>query len=118
VITLSATFTLPIPPSANAIWRSNRGRTHLSAKYKSWIASAGLMLNSQRVPTINPPYQVEYAVGRPDKRRRDVTNFVKALDDLLQNCNVITNDSEIIDSRIYWSADVEAGQVRGTVRTA
>lgn len=116
-IIASATFTLPMPPSANRIWRNGRGRTHLSAEYKAWKLAAGLHLNIQRVPSIEPPYAVEYAFGRKDKRKSDLLNREKALSDLLQSSEVITNDCEIHDAHLFWSTDVEPGMVRCTVRT-
>ena len=115
-----ATFTLPIPPSVNALHRATRKQkgVYLSPVYKAWLVEAGMKLNVQRVPEISPPYAIEYAVGRPDKRRRDVTNLVKAMDDLLQSQGVITDDCHVDDSRIYWCPQQEAGTVKVTVRTA
>lgn len=113
-----ATFMLPMPPSTNRLWRNGRGRTYLSAEYQAWKEEAGWLVNAQHVPAINPPYQVEYAFGRKDRRRSDLLNREKALSDLLQSSFVITNDCEIHDARLYWASDVEPGQVRVTVRTA
>lgn len=114
----SATFTLPMPPSVNRIWRNSRGRTHRSAEYVAWITEAGLKLNAQCVPSVEPPYSVEYAFGRKDRRRSDLINREKALSDLLQSCGVITDDCQINRALLYWSDDVEPGMVRVKVRTA
>ena len=110
-------FTLPMPPSANRIWRNNRGRTHRSAEYLAWIQEAGLKLNAQCVPSIEPPYAVHYAFGRKDNRRTDLLNREKPLSDLLQKCEVITDDRKINIALIQWADDVAPGTVRVTVES-
>ena len=37
-----------LPPSTNALWRSNRGRVHRSKEYDSWRTTAGWELKAQR----------------------------------------------------------------------
>ena len=39
---------LPLPPSTNAIWRSNRGGVHRSAEYKAWQKAADALTLSRR----------------------------------------------------------------------
>ena len=98
----TASFDLPIPPSVNSIWRGKTNGVYLSPKYKAWQEEAGLRLNQQHVPQLKPPYRVQYAFGRPDRRKRDVMNLEKALSDFLEAQDVLTNDSEIVDARIFW----------------
>jgi crossover junction endodeoxyribonuclease RusA len=113
------TFTLPLPVSLNRLYRaaSNHPGVYLSAEGRAWTREAGHEINRQNVPQIPPPYRVEYAAGRPDKRKRDVANLEKILSDLLQSSCVITNDCDITDMRLLWADDVEAGSVRVTVET-
>tara|TARA_R110000787_G_scaffold104653_2_gene211921 strand:+ start:1079 stop:1447 length:369 start_codon:yes stop_codon:yes gene_type:complete len=103
---------LPFPPSVNALWRHARGRTYKTAKYTEWAADAQRhLLEQPKIKTITTPISVELAVGRPDKRKRDIDNIVKAVFDLLQNENVIEDDALIHDFRAYWSTDVVGVQV-------
>jgi len=114
------TFSLPMPPSVNAIWRGKNKGVYLSPEYKTWRLEAGLILNSQHVPEMAPPYRVEYAFGRPDKRKRDVFNLEKALSDLLESQGVFTNDCEIEDGRVYWDREnklAQPGMVHCTVES-
>lgn len=66
-------------------------------------------------PKIEPPYKVEYLFGRPDKTRRDVFNFEKALSDLLETHGIITDDCHILWGCVAWSADVSPGRVQCTI---
>jgi crossover junction endodeoxyribonuclease RusA len=116
---MKTTFVLPLPTSLNRLYRSapNHSGVYLSAEGIAWTQEAGLKINRQNVPEIPPPYKVEYAAGRPDKRRRDIANLEKILSDTLQKCFVITNDCEIEDMRLRWSKAVEPGTIRVTVET-
>lgn len=40
------------------------------------------------------PFKMEMAVERPDKRKRDLDNLLKAVLDALQEATVIQNDSD------------------------
>ena len=102
-----ACILLPYPPSLNSNWRQGKGRTHKSTKYTLWIVDAGYALNQQRPPHLSPPYIVEIAAGRPDKRKRDLDNLIKPVLDLLTSHGVICDDSEIEHLTIYWATDDE-----------
>jgi hypothetical protein len=39
--------TVPMPPSMNSLWWSNRGRVHRSAEYEQWLNDAGWILKAQ-----------------------------------------------------------------------
>jgi len=43
-----STIDLPLPPSVNRLWRSNRGRVHRAAPYVAWLKEAGWSLLRQR----------------------------------------------------------------------
>jgi len=117
-MTNPVTFSLPMPPSVNALYKNVKGRGRAkTSRYLDWITEAGIELNLQHVPTLTPPYSIEYAVGRPDKRKRDVANLEKALSDLLVSMDVIEDDSLINDNRQRWCADVPPGMVHCTVES-
>lgn len=119
-MTSSVTFTLPMPPSVNAIWRGKNKGVYLAPEYKAWRIEASCALNKQSVPEIAPPYRVQYAFDRPDNRRRDVFNFEKALSDLLEDQGVLKNDCLIEDGRVFWDRDnalAQPGMVHCTVES-
>lgn len=103
---------LPFPPSVNQLWRFARGRMYRSAVYKFWADDAERHLQAQGKPeTVTYKCALEIAVGRPDRRRRDIDNVNKAVLDLLQHCGVLADDSLVQDLRTYWSDEVVGVQV-------
>jgi len=63
--TMSATITLPLPPSVNALWRSGKGRTFRSRRYISWLKEAGRALKAQRPPRFTDAVVIKVDIGRP-----------------------------------------------------
>lgn len=96
--------TLPFPPSVNNIWRGGKGGRHyLSAKYKSWREAAALIAKSQtKGKQIKGPYALQINVSRPDKRKRDLDNLLKAVVDLLVHVGVTSDDSELQMIEAQW----------------
>ena len=85
---------LPFPPSANSIWQGNRqGKVFKSPKYKEWLDEAGWLVKQQTRKMVLGPYVLQVQAVRPDKRRRDFDNLLKASSDLLTRLNVIEDDS-------------------------
>jgi Holliday junction resolvase RusA-like endonuclease len=86
---------LPMPPSVNAIWRSNRGRVHRSARYVACVraADAAVMVSRQmpRKP-IEGPFEAHITLSQ--KVRGDIDNRIKGLLDFLQSREIIRNDSD------------------------
>src|SRR3990167_7663956 len=70
---------LPMPPSANRLWRRSGARMHKSSQYTEWLRVAGLMVMAQRIKGITGPYKLSIQLLRPDKRRRDLDNRIKSI---------------------------------------
>jgi Holliday junction resolvase RusA-like endonuclease len=81
---------LPPPISANAIWRSVRGRNIKSQRYRDWELDAGIKLAVQNPGRIEGAYALTIKV--PKKCRLDLDNVPKAISDLCQKHGVISND--------------------------
>jgi Holliday junction resolvase RusA-like endonuclease len=110
---------LPLPPSTNSLWRSNRGRVHRSSGYEAWRKSAGCELKLQRPPRVDGPVEVSIALGRPDNRKRDLDNAAgKAVLDLLVTHQVITDDSLVTSITSRWDTEVPPGRAIIIVRSA
>lgn len=90
----SAIVDLPYPPSANRLWRmAGQGKPPFkSTEYSAWLSHAGLSVNVQKPGTVEGPYALHIAAGKPDKRRRDLDNLIKPIGDLLQAAGVVTDD--------------------------
>ncbi len=102
---------LPFPPSVNSLY-PGLGRRHKSARYKEWSDDAMRALIAQRPhPYYREPVRIIYAFGRPDKRVRDVENYLKAMSDFLGGPKnepgpVLYDDSLIEYLTVYWDKDV------------
>jgi Holliday junction resolvase RusA-like endonuclease len=88
-------LTVPIPPSANRIWRRVPGMKglKLSQEYQSWRETAGWAAKMQLMAqggTIKGAFRARIEVP---KSRRDLDNWVKPLFDLCQAAGAIRDDS-------------------------
>jgi Holliday junction resolvase RusA-like endonuclease len=102
----SARIELPIPPSANRLYRNGaRGIGRFDTQdYKDWKAAAGWAILQQKVsPFLNPVRVVVTVTGGSDfNGLRDIDNCLKASLDLLKNQGIIPNDS------VKWVKKVSA----------
>ena len=101
-------ITLPWPPSVNSYWRSFRGRLILSKvgrEYQKVVSN----LYSQE--PITSPIRVTIKAYRPDNRKRDLDNLLKASLDGMVHGGLFVDDSQIVDLRIFW-ADIIGGMLK------
>jgi Holliday junction resolvase RusA-like endonuclease len=89
------TFTLPIPPSANRLWRVVNGRAIKSREYREWEEVAGMTLRLARPRPTPSPFGVLIRVtgGKGFNRARDIDNCQKCVVDLLRHAGVVENDT-------------------------
>lgn len=90
-------FELPFPPTANNLFvngKDGKGR-FTSRSYRAWKKSAGTLAKAQaRGKRISGPYAMEISLVRPDERRRDASNYIKAVEDLLVWLGITADDCE------------------------
>jgi len=105
-------ITLPWPPTVNTYWRNFNGRTIISAKGREYrVAVADQVLIQRAAKHVDYAVKVEIKAYRPDRRRRDLDNILKALLDALTHAGVMEDDALIEDLRVYW-ADEVGGMVK------
>lgn len=98
----------PYPPSVNHLYhRAKTGGMFKSARWKVWATETRWFMKTQgaKVVAFEGPVKVDYLIARPDKRRRDVTNLIKCLDDMLQDLGVVKDDCQIVDCRVRWDTE-------------
>lgn len=99
---------LPFPPTINTYWRNlATGRTILSErgrKYKRAVADAILIQRPERF-TLRQNVEAEIILYPPDKRRRDIDNYAKAILDALEGTGVLENDCIIKKISVSWALD-------------
>jgi len=89
---------LALPPSVNRLWRTTAtGGIYKSPKYTDWRKTAvkNAMFQAGR-RKISAPYKFTLEVVRPDKRKRDLDNLLKAASDCLVEAGIID------DSQCEW----------------
>ena len=111
---MTVTITLPFPVSTNNMFvNGSRGRFR-SQKYDEWIKEAGWELARQRPSKfVGPVVLLFHFQDGQDKRKRDVTNLIKAPEDLLVKHGIIEADDNSIVRGVeaYWNAAVEGVQI-------
>lgn len=102
---------LPSPPPLSALYRNARGPGRVKTRrYEDWQLEAGWELVAQLDPPDDPDrivghYVLTIAMQRPDKRRRDLDNCIKALSDLLVKHGVIEDDSFATEIILRWEGE-------------
>lgn len=109
------TLDLPLPPSANAIWRTTKsGRTYLNPKYRDWRKAATTSLWTQKpaggFPKFEGAFEVQIVVAL--KMVGDIDNRVKPALDFLASANIIANDKHAHRATIARSEFVPKGMCR------
>ena len=100
-------ITLPWPPSVNTYWRTFNGRMIISAKGREYRKSVAEQVAEQdSAKQYAGKMRVEIEAWRPDNRRRDLDNLLKAVLDGCTHAGVWEDDSNIVDLRIYWAENI------------
>ncbi len=84
-------YELPYPPSVNGLFHNAaKGRAKTPA-YRKWRDDAGKMILAQGRRRIHGYINLSIAVTRPDRRKRDISNLIKAMiddDSLVQRLSI------------------------------
>ena len=97
---------LPMPPSANKIWRRVGNRTLKSSEYRRWCGTAAQHVRAaRRGETYNEPVVVHIRLKRL-RRNSDLDNRIKPILDALQEGGLLTDDNLVVDLRAAWDCTV------------
>jgi hypothetical protein len=108
----SVVLSLGFPPSVNNMFVNMPGHGRvLSKQYREWRAENGWRIMAARAPRIPGPVKVTYEYENR-VRRADLTNFVKAPEDLLVSLNIIDGDHNAVVREVVlrW-ADIKGCRV-------
>jgi len=95
-------FTLPTPPSTNALFKNIRGRGRVKTDtYKAFIACALASLLQQRVEAVKGHVVLVIGVERVSKAA-DIDNRLKALLDVMVKAQIIEDDRFVTALSISW----------------
>lgn len=114
-------FSLPYPPSTNAIWRAvviflrgkPQARVLLSQQgraYRRNVLTVVRSLGNPKAPA-GARLALTLTVYPPDRRARDLSNIPKALEDALTHAQVWADDSLIDELHVLRGEVVSGGRV-------
>ena len=90
-------FVAPIPPSINMAyitdWRTKR--RHLSKKAAYYKKELSAILTKLRFETFKSDIELAFHFAFKDKKRRDLSNYIKILEDCLVENSVLIDDSKV-----------------------
>lgn len=101
---------LPMPPSANRLWRPVPGGMACTSTYNAWKFHAGIELVRQRPGRIPGRYTMRLLLGKLGARA-DVDNRVKPVSDLLEAHGVVANDRLAQDVSVWRNSAPGEGVV-------
>ena len=121
-------FRIPFPPSVNHLYATVRGRRVLSAKGRTYHAR--VLYEARRQigatwETLTGRLGIKITLHPPDRRRRDISNCVKIIEDSMTKARVWHDDSQIdvlhvlrgeVSDPGYASVMVWVVQIRAAVR--
>ena len=107
------TYRLPFPPSLNHMYPTVRGRRVLSSAGQRFKASVVALVLAQGRPAkpLAGRLRVEVHVYPPDRRRRDLSNLIKAVEDSLTAAGVWVDDEQVDHLTVVRREVVAGGKV-------
>lgn len=99
-------YELPFPPSTNNLFENASKGRRRSPRYNAWRETAGKLLMMQGRKHVRGCVALAVDLVKPDRRKRDLSNTLKAIEDLLVDMQVIEDDSLIQALSVQW---VESG---------
>ena len=101
---------LPWPPSINRYYRNIKGRTLISREGREYRKRViAILASTQGLGDIR--LFMELFVYPPDRRKRDLDNLVKPLQDALQHAKMFDDDGQIDGFSIWRKSPVDGGVV-------
>ena len=96
------TYSLPYPPTTNGLFATIGNRRVKSKAYAAWRVEAGWCIRQQGHASVDGSVAILMQCVAPDKRRRDISNLIKAVEDMLVEMRVIEDDSHVVTVTAAW----------------
>lgn len=99
------------PPSLNNLYANVPGRGRVKTKrYRTWRAAAGWDVKAVKAEKLCCPVMLDLTVKKPRGLRSDISNRVKAVEDLLVFMSILEDDSQVMEVRARWG-DVPGARI-------
>lgn len=107
-------FELPWPPSVNHYWCHTKTNTYIGKKGKEYRRAVCTLLMGGPPPILGR-VGVSIVAFMPDRRRRDLDNLLKAIQDSLGHAGVYKDDSQIDDLHIVRGHVIPGGKLHVSI---
>jgi Holliday junction resolvase RusA-like endonuclease len=98
-------FRLPMPPSTNNLFVNVQGVGRVKGKkYTAWISAAKQWLTTQKRPAEPITYRInmDISVPRVKRGRADISNRIKAVEDICVTSRILKDDSLVERITAEW----------------
>ena len=104
------TFTIPFPPTVNHMIKSSGSKRYLSREYEAFNGMVGIIVKRERVPSFGDK-KIALAIELcwPNKRKGDLDNRCKAVQDSLMKAGVMDDDSQVDQLHVKRGPIVKGG---------
>ncbi len=107
-------LTVPLPPTSNHRLIPVGGRQIKSPEYRAWMDQAAWLMRSQ-LPSKQDPIAtnvvVTVGITFPDRRKRDIDNVLKPVNDAMVKSGVLADDS-YIKGQIVYRDDIDKNNAK------
>lgn len=101
---------LPWPPSANHFMGQKFGKRFLSAKTKAFRLQVSEKAAELNLAPLTCELELFLALYPPDKRKRDIDNYIKQTFDALQHAGIFEDDSQISKLTVIKHPPIKGGK--------
>ena len=111
---------LPFPPTVNSYYKKSRYGVHIAEAGRKYRSQVLAEVEEQWGSTSRLDYKlyVEVVIHPPDKRKRDLDNYMKALLDSLTEAGIWEDDSLIDQLIVYRGERTFSGKVSMRIHEA
>jgi len=105
---------LPFPPTVNSYYTHTRNGVFISKKgkvFRGQVAAEVLNQLGGTFATLEDTIYLEVLLSMPDRRKRDLDNYMKALLDALTHASLWEDDSQIDQLSIFRGPPSSPGSV-------
>jgi len=106
--------TLSWPPSVNHYWAARGRGRYIAPHARAWHREAWAILQTQRCRYTGPVALYVFA-HPPDRRKRDLDNVLKAIQDALVAAGVLQDDYQVVELHALRRPPEPPGRVRVVV---
>lgn len=109
---------LPFPPSVNGYWRSTQKGVLISERGRIFRSNALAAIYQQlrsRPTALLTELDVHLVLSPPNRAKRDLDNFQKALFDSLTHAGIWKDDSQVKRMTVEWGEVTKGGKAEITI---